>query len=190
MASKGIIDINNTDSNGNTGLTIRVSDNTGVLLENINITGEDKDNTFTELPLINNPNESNSLTAYRSGRTCIIKAINLNLTNTGHIEGENRIWLPIKSFNDSEYKELFTPKNKNIFWYNEIVLLQKLKFKIPKWDTASNRYIETEQYINNPYHMSFQLRTDGVLYQILERELPSNTQNPVSNLNFTLTYLV
>ena len=51
MSSHGIIDIDGTDSNGNTGMTVRVTDKNGVLLENINITGEDAENEWTEVSI-------------------------------------------------------------------------------------------------------------------------------------------
>ncbi len=187
MADRGIIDIANTDSNGNVGVTVRLTDTNGTLLENIKITGEDTDNSFTEAPIIGTPNTSNSLTAYKSGKTCILKAINLE-TRVGY-DGYgtkngfyNMATLPATD----QYKNLFTPKT-NQWWYNEITLLQSLTIKANK-KNDNGTYTETEQLINNPYYMSFGLDTNGILYNRLERKLTTNSL--VNGVNFTLVYLV
>ena len=187
MSDKGIIDIANTDSNVNVGITVRLTDNNGTLLENIKITGEDTDNNLIEAPIIGTPNTSNSLTAYKSGKTCILKGINLE-TRVGY-EGYgtkngfyNMAVLPTSGI----YKDLFLPKT-NQWWYHEITLLQSLTFKIEKKNDEGT-YTQTEQIINNPYYMSFGLDTNGVLYNRLERKLSSNSL--VNGVNFTLVYLV
>lgn len=193
MSSHGIIDIDGTDSNGNTGMTVRVTDKNGVLLENINITGEDAENEWTEVSIQGTPNESDSITAYKSGRTCLLKGINVT-SKVGYPTGSNYGWYCMANFdNMGKYKTLFQP-SKKIFWYQEITLLQTLTLRMDKAQLNNDGQITSwdsnvTQKINNPYNMSFLLTPTGELYNRLERQdLTSNTT--VSNINFTLLYLV
>ena len=193
MSSHGIIDIDGTDSNGNTGMTVRVTDKNGVLLENIKITGENAENEWTQVSIQGKPNESNSITAYKSGRTCILKGINIT-SKVGYPTGANYGWYAMANFdNMGKQKSLFQPSQKT-YWYQEIILLQQITLRVDKAKTDTDGNItgwdsNVTQKINNPYSMSFLLTPSGELYNRLERQ-DLTTNSTVSNINFTLIYLV
>lgn len=193
--NKAIINADNTDSNGNVGVSVRITNGNAETLENINITNDDTFNNWSQYNLTDNPaGTSGSLTVYRSGKTCILKGIGLDGVSTGHqVEDGTDSRNGWRECGFNSLPEEYRPPT-NQFWYNEIVLLQSLTFRMKKAVLNSNgtptgAYTDLDQVLNNPFHVSFALSTLGTLSARVERK-NIGWNDTVSGVNFTLLYLL
>ncbi len=148
-----------------------------------------------------NESKGESLKVYKSGKTCILKAIGLNAIKVGRkLKTDNQgnlietdATLGWRECGLNPLPERFRPES-NVFWYNGITMLQPLIFKMKKgvMDTKTGkilRYEDVEQIINNPHQVSFGLSPKGILSARVERT-NINFNDTISGVNFTLIYLL
>jgi hypothetical protein len=169
LANSATITIDGTDGNGNTGVLVTLKDATGKPLEYVHVTSETAENVFAKQTLQGTENTSGSITVYRSGKTCIIKGIDLDSVHLGakdYDNGRNGFLSMVDLPTTGDYANIFTP-GYNVFWYNEIILT----------DSTYSKAIPLSFLINGT-----------TFYNRLER---SGYYNQTWNdINFSLTYLI
>lgn len=169
LANSATITIDGTDGNGNTGVIVKLKDASGNILETVSVTSESVENVYAKQVLLGTENTSGSISVYRSGKTCVLKGIDLDGVHMGSRDYDNGLNGFLKMLDlptTGEYANIFTPPA-NVFWYNEIIL--------------------TDSTYKTAVPLSFGIG-GSTLYNRLER---SGTYNQTWNdINFTLVYIV
>jgi hypothetical protein len=118
-----------TDDNGNNSIIATLKDENGNVVDTTVFSANDTDNNYSKIVLRGTENTSDSITVYRSGKTVLLKAIELTDFNLGNncTDANGDKYLKATEgwyFTGIHIPSKYAPE-KNEFFYNESIIFKE-----------------------------------------------------------------